>query len=168
VSAERQWGPVAITDINLMTIIISVVVLVGVALMLQKTAIGKAMRAVSDNKDLAAASGINVERVITLVWCLGGALAALGGVLLAMSELGGRVQWEMGFKLLLLMFAGITLGGLGTAYGALLGCIVVGLLVQLSTLVINPDLKYVGGLLILIVILIVRPQGILGSRERIG
>jgi neutral amino acid transport system permease protein len=144
------------------------VVLVAVALMLQKTPIGKAMRAVSDNKDLAAASGINVERVITLVWCLGGGLAALGGVLLAMSELGGRAQWEMGFKLLLLMFAGITLGGLGTAYGALLGCIVVGVLVQLSTLVISPDLKYVGGLLILILILIVRPQGILGSRERIG
>jgi len=168
VSAERQWGPIAITDVNLMTIGVSLVVLVGVALMLQRTQIGKAMRAVADNKDLAASCGINVERVITVVWCLGGALAALGGVLLAMSELGGRVQWEMGFKLLLLMFAGITLGGLGTAYGALLGCIVVGLLVQMSTLVIDPDLKYIGGLLILIVILIVRPQGILGSRERIG
>lgn len=165
---ERSWGPVAITDMNLLTIVISLVVLIGVALMLQKTPIGKAMRAVADNKDLAASSGINVERVITVVWCLGGGLAALGGVLLAISELGGRVQWEMGFKLLLLMFAGITLGGLGTAYGALLGCIIVGLLVQLSTLVINPDLKYVGGLLILIFILIVRPQGILGSRERIG
>jgi len=168
VSAERRWGPVAITDINLLTIAVGLAVLVAVALMLQKTPIGKAMRAVSDNKDLAAASGINVERVITFVWCLGGGLAALGGVLLAVSELGGRVQWEMGFKLLLLMFAGITLGGLGTAYGALLGCIVVGLLVQLSTLVISPDLKYVGGLLILIIILIIRPQGILGSRERIG
>ncbi len=168
VSAERNFGPIAITDINLITICVSVVVLVGVALMLQRTQIGKAMRAVSDNKDLAASSGINVERVIAYVWCLGGGLAALGGVLLAVSELGGRVQWEMGFKLLLLMFAGITLGGLGTAYGALVGCIVVGLLVQLSTLFISPDLKYVGGLLVLIVILIVRPQGILGSRERIG
>jgi len=168
VSAQRRWGPIAITDITILTIAISVVVLLTVAALLQKTKIGKAMRAVADNKDLAAASGINVERVITYVWCLGGGLAALGGVLLAMSELGGRVQWEMGFKLLLLMFAGITLGGLGTAYGALLGCVIVGLLVQLSTLVVNPDLKYIGGLLILIFILIVRPQGILGSRERIG
>ncbi len=168
VSQQRNWGPIAITDTNLLTIGISLVVLVAVALMLQKTPIGKAMRAVSDNKDLAAASGINVERVIMFVWCLGGGLAALGGVLLALSELGGRAQWEMGFKLLLLMFAGIILGGLGTAYGALLGCLIVGLLVQLSTLVINPDLKYVGGLLILIFILVVRPQGILGSRERVG
>ena len=95
-------------------------------------------------------------------------LATLGGVLFGMSELAGTVQYEMGFKLLLLMFAGITLGGLGTAYGALLGCVIVGLLVQLSTLVINPDLKYTGGLLVLIVILVLRPQGILGSRSRIG
>jgi branched-chain amino acid transport system permease protein len=168
VDTQRKWGPIAITDANLLTMLVSVAVLIAVALMLQRTQTGKAIRAVSDNKDLAASSGINVERVITVVWCLGGGLAALGGVLLAVSELGGRAQWEMGFKLLLLMFAGITLGGLGTAYGAMLGCIMVGLLVQLSTLVINPDLKYVGGLLVLILILIVRPQGILGSRERIG
>ena len=97
----RRWLKVAVP--------LSLVVLVAVDLMLQKTPIGKAMRAVSDNKDLAAASGINVERVIMFVWCLGGGLAALGGVLLALSELGGRAQWEMGFKLLLLMFAGISL-----------------------------------------------------------
>ncbi|MEV0948853.1 branched-chain amino acid ABC transporter permease [Rhodococcus sp. NPDC049939] len=168
VQVQRQWGPIAITDANLVSIVISLVVLVSVALLLQKTRIGKAMRAVSDNRDLAESSGIDVERVIRFVWGLGGGLAALGGILFAISELGGRVQWEMGFKLLLLMFAGITLGGLGTAYGALLGCVIVGLLVQLSTLVINPDLKYIGGLLILIVILVVRPQGILGSRQRIG
>lgn len=161
-------GAFAITPVNLWCIIISLVVLLLVAVMLQKTRIGKAMRAVADNKDLAASSGINVDRVILFVWSLAGALATLGGVLFAMSELGGRVQWEMGFKLLLLMFAGITLGGLGTAYGALLGCVIVGLLVQLSTYWIDPDLKYIGGLLVLIVILTIRPQGILGSKARIG
>lgn len=165
---EHDWGPFSITNVNIACIVISTIVLIGVALMLQKTRIGKAMRAVADNRDLAASSGINVERIVTFVWVLGGALAALGGVLFALSELGGRVQWEMGFKLLLLMFAGITLGGLGTAYGALLGCIIVGLFVQWSTMVIDPDLKYVSALLILIIILIVRPQGILGSRQRIG
>ncbi|EOM78534.1 branched-chain amino acid ABC transporter permease [Rhodococcus rhodnii] len=165
---QHEWGPFAITSVNLATIVISTVVLIGVALLLQKTRIGKAMRAVADNRDLAASSGIDVERVILFVWGLGGGLAALGGVLFGLSELAGRVQWEMGFKLLLLMFAGITLGGLGTAYGALLGCIIVGVVVQMSTLVLDPDLKYIGGLLILILILIVRPQGILGSRQRIG
>lgn len=165
---EHSWGPLSITNVNIACIVISTIVLIGVALMLQKTRIGKAMRAVADNRDLAASSGINVERVVSFVWALGGGLAALGGVLFALSELGGRVQWEMGFKLLLLMFAGITLGGLGTAYGALLGCIIVGLFVQWSTMLIDPDLKYVSALVILIVILIVRPQGILGSRQRIG
>ncbi|WP_333473333.1 branched-chain amino acid ABC transporter permease [Lolliginicoccus lacisalsi] len=168
--AQRQleFGPVAITPVNLGTMVISLAVLVAVALMFKMTRIGKAMRAVADNRDLAASSGINVERVIAFVWALGGGLAALGGVLFAVSELNGTVQFEMGFKLLLLMFAGIILGGLGTAYGALLGCVLLGLLVQWSTLIINPDLKYTGGLLVLILVLVLRPQGILGSRTRVG
>src|SRR3712207_438253 len=115
--------------------------------------------------DLAASSGINVNRVILVVWMMGGALAALGGVLLGLSD---EVQWDMGFRLLLLMFAGVTLGGLGTAYGALIGSLVVGVIVQMSTLIIPNDVKYVGGLLLLIIILVIRPQGILGSRVRVG
>jgi neutral amino acid transport system permease protein len=153
------------TDADLASTIISVVVLVLVALMLQRTPIGKAMRAVSDNRDLAASSGIDVNRVILVVWMMGGALAALGGVLLGLSD---QVQWDMGFRLLLLMFAGVTLGGLGTAYGALVGSLIVGVFVQMSTLVVPNDIKYVGGLLLLIVILVIRPQGILGSRVRVG
>lgn len=165
---ERNYGFISITDKDLATIVISLAVLVGVALLLQRTRIGKAMRAVADNRDLAASSGINVERVVLFVWILAGALAALGGVLFGLSELGGTVQYEMGFSLLLLMFAGVILGGLGTAYGALLGCLVVGVLVQVSAQIIPVDLKYLGGLAILIVILVIRPQGLLGSRARIG
>lgn len=165
---QQNYGPISITPVNLATMLISLAVLIAVALMFKFTKIGKAMRAVSDNRDLAAASGINVERVVMFVWALGGGLAALGGVLFGLSELNGTVQFEMGFKLLLLMFAGIILGGLGTAYGALLGCVLIGLLVQWSTLVINPDLKYTGGLLVLILVLVLRPQGLLGSRARIG
>ena len=82
---ENDWGPLSITNVNLACIVISIVVLIGVALMLQRTKIGKAMRAVADNRDLAASSGINVERVVTFVWCLGGGLAALGGVLFGLS-----------------------------------------------------------------------------------
>jgi branched-subunit amino acid ABC-type transport system permease component len=160
-----DYGLFRMTNADLFTIIICVVVLVLVALMLQRTKIGKAMRAVADNRDLAASSGIDVNRVILVVWLMGGALAALGGVLLGLSD---QVQWDMGFRLLLLMFAGVTLGGLGTAYGALVGSLVVGVFVQMSTLVVPSDVKYVGGLLLLIVILVIRPQGILGSRARIG
>jgi neutral amino acid transport system permease protein len=165
---ERNYGLISITDKDLATIVISLVVLVGIALLLQRTQIGKAMRAVSDNRDLAASSGINVERVVLFVWILAGALAALGGVLFGLSELGGTVQYEMGFNLLLLMFAGVILGGLGTAYGALVGCLIVGVLVQVSAQIIPVDLKYLGGLAVLIVILVIRPQGLLGSRARIG
>lgn len=160
-----DYGLFTMTNADLASIVIALVVLLLVAVMLQRTKIGKAMRAVADNRDLAASSGINVNRVILVVWMMGGALAALGGVLLGLSD---EVQWDMGFRLLLLMFAGVTLGGLGTAYGALVGSIVVGVFVQMSTLVIPNDVKYVGGLLLLIVILIVRPQGILGSRVRVG
>jgi len=165
---ERNYGFISITDKDLATIVISLVVLVGVALLLQRTRIGKAMRAVADNRDLAASSGINVERVVLFVWILAGALAALGGVLFGLSELGGTVQYEMGFNLLLLMFAGVILGGLGTAYGALVGCLIVGVLVEVSAQIIPVDLKYLGGLAVLIVILVIRPQGLLGSRARIG
>lgn len=158
-------GPATISPKDLTSMGIAVAVLVGVALMLQRTRIGKAMRAVSDNRDLAAASGIDVQGVILTVWVLGGALSALGGVLLGLDE---DVTWDMGFRLLLLMFAGVTLGGLGTAYGALVGSIVVGEFVILSTLWIKPELKNVGALVVLILVLLVRPQGILGQRERVG
>ena len=160
-----NYGVFTMTNRALASIVIAVIVLVLVALMLQRTKIGKAMRAVADNRDLAASSGIDVNRVILVVWMMGGALAALGGVLLGLSD---QVQWDMGFRLLLLMFAGVTLGGLGTAYGALVGSVIIGVFVQMSTLVIPDDIKYVGGLLLLIVILVIRPQGILGSRARIG
>lgn len=152
------------TDVASMAI--SVVVLLAVAYFLLKTRIGKATRAVSDNPSLAAASGIDVDRVIRIVWIMAGALAGLSGILWAYFRPG--VSWDMGFQILLLTFAAVTLGGLGTAFGALVGALIVGLFVEMSTLIIPSDMKYVGALLILILVLLVRPQGILGRKERIG
>ena len=158
-------GPVTIAPKDIVSILVSLAVLAAVGLALQRTQAGKAMRAVADNPDLASSSGIDVERVVLLVWAFGGGLAALGGTLLGLTE---QVSWQMGYQLLLLMFAGVILGGLGTAYGALLGSFVVGVFLQTSTLVISPELKNVGALLVLILILLVRPQGILGQAERVG
>jgi neutral amino acid transport system permease protein len=158
-------GPVTATPRDLSILAISVVVLVGVALMLQRTRTGTAIRAVSDNRDLAASSGIDVNRVILVVWLLGGGLAALGGVMFGLAEV---VAWDMGFKLLLLMFAGIILGGLGSAYGAMVGSFVVGIVAHLSTLWFPIELQNAWALLVLIVVLLVRPQGILGRSERVG
>ncbi len=160
-----DFGPFSLPPKDIFIIFISLFVLVMVGVLLQRTRIGKAMRAVADNRDLAESSGIDVQRVIRIVWIAGGALAGLGGVLFGTTE---SIGWEMGFRLLLLMFAGTTLGGLGTAYGALLGCLVVGVFIQLSTLVIPTDTKNIGALLTLAVILLVRPQGLLGRKERIG
>ena len=144
-----------------------ILVIVGVALFLLKARFGKAIRAVSDNPDLASSSGIDTNRVILVVWAIGGALAGLGGVLYGL-EFG--VKWDMGFTLLLLMFAAITLGGLGNPFGALVGSLVIGFFVELWTWIVPNanDLKTVGALVALILVLLVRPQGLLGSKERIG
>jgi branched-chain amino acid transport system permease protein len=158
-------GPILLPAKDLWSIGISVLMLLAVGLTLQKTKVGKAMRAVSDNRDLAESSGIDVQRVILVVWAVGSGLAGLGGVLWGLGE---SVSWLMGFRLLLLIFAGVILGGLGTAYGALVGSIVVGVFIQMSTLVIPTELKNVGALAMLVVILVVRPQGIMGRPERIG
>ena len=109
--------------------------------MLQRTRLGTAMRAVSDSRDLAEASGIDVRRVILATWMLGAALAALGGLLIGLSE---TVVWNMGFTLLLLMFAAVVLGGIGTAYGAMVGGIVLGVASQVSTYWIEPKFR-IGG-----------------------
>ncbi|GIE84977.1 branched-chain amino acid ABC transporter permease [Actinoplanes regularis] len=158
-------GPIAVAPKNLVMDAIAIVVLVVVSLALTKTRLGKATRAVSNNPALAAASGISVDAIIRLVWTIGGALAALSGVMLGLFQ---GVNYQMGFQILLLVFAAVTLGGLGTAFGALLGSLVVGLATQLSTLWIPTELKNVGALVVLIVIIMFRPQGILGRRERIG
>jgi branched-chain amino acid transport system permease protein len=163
--SRLDLGPVDITPRSLVIAVVCLIILVGIGLMLQRTKIGKALRAVSDSPDLSASSGINVERVILFVWALGGGLAAAGGI---MQGLATRVEYLMGFQLLLLMFAGVVLGGLGTAYGAMVGSIVVGLATELSTLWIAPELKYVAALLTLIVILLIKPEGLLGRKERVG
>ncbi|KAA9157270.1 branched-chain amino acid ABC transporter permease [Microbacterium lushaniae] len=161
------FGSVQMSVIDMVSIGISLVVIVAFALWLTRSRLGKATRAISDNPSLASASGIDVDFVVRVVWVVAGAMASLAGILYAYYRPG--IKWDMGAQVLLLMFAAVTLGGLGTAFGALIGAIVVGLLVEVSTLFgIPSDLKYATALLILIVILLFRPQGILGRRERIG
>ncbi len=164
--ADIRLGPISLSWIDVASMGTSIVVLAGFAFFLLRTRIGKATRAVSDNPSLAAASGIDVDRVIRIVWVTGGALAGLAGILWAYFRPG--VSWDMGFQILLLIFAAVTLGGLGTAFGALVGSLIVGLFIELSTLWLPSDMKYVGALVVLILVLLFRPQGILGRRERIG
>lgn len=157
--------PVALAPRDYWSMGIAAVAIVAVLVALNRTKLGKATRAVADNPALAAASGIDVDRVIRTVWIVGAAMAGLAGVLLGVAQ---QVQFQMGQNVLLLMFAAVTLGGLGTATGALLGALVLSVFIQMSTLVIASELKDVGALAVLILVLLVRPQGILGRRERIG
>ncbi len=145
--------------------VLAVVVLLAFAFSLLYTKTGKATRAVSDNPALAAASGIDVDAVIRIVWIVGTALAAFSGVLFGLTQ---GMDFQLGFQVLLLIFAAVILGGLGTAFGAMLGAISVGLLIELSTLFIPAELKNVGALAVLIIVLLVRPQGLLGRSQRVG
>jgi len=158
-------GPIDLAARDYWSMAVAAIVLAAAILALLRTRIGKATRAVADNPALAAATGIDVDRVIRVVWVAGSTLAGLSGVLLGLSQ---GINFQMGFQILLLIFAAVTLGGLGTAYGALVGSIVVGLFITVSTLWIPVELKNVGALGILIVILLVRPQGILGRAQRVG
>jgi branched-chain amino acid transport system permease protein len=164
---QETWdlGPLTIAPRDLWIIGVGAVVMVGVAFLLQRTRLGTAMRAVADNPDLAEASGIDTGRVVLFTWIAGASLAALGGVMLGLSE---RVSVGMGERLLLLMFAAVIVGGLGRAYGALVGSLLIGITVQLSTLWVSVEFKYVVAFGLLILVLLVRPQGILGRAERVG
>ncbi|WP_340538747.1 branched-chain amino acid ABC transporter permease [Nocardioides sp. GXZ039] len=166
-SSVEPWsiGQILITPRDVAVVLVALAALIGVSLLLQYTRLGKATRAVADNPALAASSGINVERVIAAVWTVGGALAALSGVLLGITQ---GFNFQLGFKILLLVFAATVLGGLGTIWGAMLGALVIGAFVEVSTLWIPSELKYVGALVILILVLLVRPQGLLGRAQRIG
>ena len=163
--SPTKIGPLTfpVRDYVIIGVCLAVLVLVGLAL--ERTRLGTAVRAVSDERDLAESSGIDVRRVVLSVWIGGATLAGLGGIMLGVSQ---NVQWNMGFRLLLTMFAAIILGGLGNAYGAMVGGLVVGIASEVGTYWLAADFKFAIALAILILVLLVRPQGILGVRERVG
>ena len=158
-------GGAVITNVQIVIIALCVAIMAGLALLVYRTRLGTAVRAVTDNSDLAESSGIDVQRVILAVWIACGALAAAAGVLLGMTQ---TVEYDMGFKVLLVIFAAMILGGLGSAFGAMVGGALLGLVLELSTFWIPTDFKNAIALGMLIVVLLFRPQGILGVRERVG
>ncbi|MBF4160668.1 branched-chain amino acid ABC transporter permease [Nocardioides sp. CBS4Y-1] len=161
-------GPITLTKLSLVAMAISLVAVGLVGYVLIYTRVGQATRAVSDNPALAAASGIDVDRIVRGVWTVAAGLAGLGGILYALVVSNG-IRWDTGMQILLLLFAAVTLGGLGTAFGAFVGAIIIGLVVELAGPLGAPgDLKYAVALAILILLLLVRPQGLLGRAVRVG
>ena len=152
-----------IGETELIVVIIAFAVLAGVATMLRATSLGRQMRALADNFDLAETTGIDTGRVVLKTWLLAGALAGLAGILVVAST--GSLSPNTGFFLLLSLFAAVVLGGIGNAYGALAGGLVIGLTQEWSTLVVEPQWKVAVSFVVLIIVLIVRPQGIFGSER---
>ena len=163
--APIDLGIVSVQVKELVSIGLCVVVLAATGALLRYTRLGTAVRAVSNEPQLARASGVDVRRVVFAVWVAGAMLAGAGGVLLGLTE---GVQWNMGLRILLLMFAAVVVGGLGSPGGALIGGVLIGVVSELSSLWIPSDFKTVVALVALILVLLVRPQGIMGLRERVG
>jgi branched-chain amino acid transport system permease protein len=157
------------TPRNLKVLIIGVLVMILIGLLLTYTKLGKAMRAVRDSEELSSVSGINSDNIILITWISSSMLAGLAGVFQATIN---DVRWNMGFLILLLIFAGTVLGGIGTSFGAMVGGFIIGILVQVSVglpfMEGHTEAKNAVALGIMIVILLFRPQGIFGQKERIS
>jgi neutral amino acid transport system permease protein len=149
---------------ELIVIVVGLIVMLAVGAMLRYTLLGKRMRALADNLDLAETSGIDTSRVILYTWLFAGGLAGLAGV---MAGAVTDIRPELGFALLLAIFAAVVLGGIGDVFGALAAGIVLGLLIEWSTLFIEPRWKITVGFAVLIIVLIIRPQGIFGRARTI-
>ncbi|BAU66463.1 high-affinity branched-chain amino acid transport permease protein [Stanieria sp. NIES-3757] len=150
-------GGVRIAYYRIVVIVLAIIAIVALHFLLQKTKIGKAMRAVADNIDLARVSGINVEQVVLWTWIIVGILTAISG---GMYGLITAVRPNMGWFLILPLFASVILGGIGNVYGAIVGALIIGVAQELSVTVLNSQYKLGVALLIMVIILFIRPQGL--------
>ena len=150
-------GGVKIAVYRLIVLALVAIAVVFLHFLLQNSKIGKAMRAVADNIDLARVSGINVERVVLWTWVITGVLTAFGG---GMFGLITAVRPNMGWFLILPMFASVILGGIGNPYGAIAGALIIGVAQELSIPFLGADYKLGVALLIMVIILLFRPQGL--------
>ena len=157
-----RFGGLVLTTVQLVIIAISVVVMVAAHVLLRYTKLGKAMRATAANRTLARNCGIRAGRVITTTWALTGALCGLAGTVFAIDVSSFGPTSDDIF--LILILAAVFLGGPGNAYGAMLGALVIGLATEISAAYIQPDYKYVIAFVALLVMLAVRPNGLLGTR----
>ena len=143
---------------ELTLVVIAAALMLGVHLLLQTTKLGKAMRAMADNEDLARVTGIPTERVVRFTWIIGGGLAGAGGFLIALER--GAMNFQFGWILLLLIFAAVILGGIGSIYGAMFGGITMGLAQNLSLVWIPSEFSTVAAFGVMIVVLLFKPDGL--------
>ncbi len=157
VTQAISFGEINIPSYKLLVIGLAIAAIAGLHYLLQNTKIGKAMRAVADDIDLARVTGINVDRVVIWTWVISASMTALSGSMLGLVE---AVRPNMGWFLILPLFASVILGGIGNPYGAIAGAFLIGIAQELSTYIIRPEYKQGVALLIMVLVLLVRPQGL--------
>jgi branched-chain amino acid transport system permease protein len=155
-------GAVRINMHDLTLVVVAGGLMLGVHLLLQTTKLGKAMRAMADNEDLARVTGIPTERVVRSVWIIGGALTGVAGYMFILWK--GTLGFNDGWLLLLLIFAAVILGGIGSIYGAITGGLVIGLTASMSVIWIPSAFARAAAFVVMIVILLVKPQGLFSGR----
>jgi branched-chain amino acid transport system permease protein len=157
-----RFGDLRATPDQLLCLAVAAVVVVATHLLLTRTSIGRAMRAVSENPQLAAIAGVDIRRIIRIVWALGAGLACLAGI---MAGLIVQIRPTMGLDLLLPLFAAAILGGIGSAPGALLGGLIVGVAESLTVGLVGAEWRAAVAFVILVAILLLRPRGLFGRSE---
>lgn len=163
-SSAIHLGPFDFTGIQLMIILVAVIVMFTLHLLLTRTSLGKKMRAMSDSAELAKISGIDTKAVTRWTWFLSGALAGLGGIVLALNTV--VFQTTTGDDFLFVIFAAVILGGIGQIYGAMLGALVIGVVMEVSVVVIPSAYKQDVAFLILVLMLLLRPQGLIATQGK--
>ena len=156
------WGGLRVTPDQLVVLALSLVTVTGLHLFLQRSTLGRAMRATALNPGLARVTGIDPERILRATWLIGGMLAAVAGVF---AGLNVQLRPTMGVDLLLPLFAAVILGGVGSVWGAVLGGFIVGLAESASVTVVGAEYRSAAAFVVLIAILMVRPRGLFGEKN---
>ena len=162
----EDFTGITVTEHEVAIVLVATILVAALHVVLQYTTLGRTMRATADNEALAKVSGIRTERVITSMWVIGAGLAGAGGVFLGLYN---QLSPRMGFNLLLVIFAAVILGGIGSVYGAMLGGVVIGMVNRLTPVLtdfgipIEPAYANAIAFVIMVLVLLVRPTGIAGE-----
>jgi len=160
VMESMNIGGILLTSFQISVVLIALASMLVVHALLSRTVLGKSMRALADNPDLAKITGINVDRVIRYTWMVSMGLAALAGIMFGLIT---HINPNMGWSIILPMFAAAILGGIGNAYGAMAGGMIIGLAQEISTAILPAEYKIAVSFAVMIAVLFFRPNGLLGG-----
>ena len=163
--AAHKVGPFEWTSTDMFTMVLALAVLIGVHVMIRRSKFGKAQRAVADDILLARTTGIRAERIIDITWIIDGGIAGLAGMLLVFQV--GSFGPTVGFTFLLVIFSAAVVGGIGQMYGAMIGALIIGIVMEVGAIYVQPDYKQTMAFVVLIAVLFIRPLGIIPARTEV-